>query len=111
IRSCFRTGRIQLHVCDNGYGRDASRVFESNDTGVGLNICAEIVKDHGGELYAWSSYGGGSTLTLELPLFLTDPESGLGLGRCLRGKNVMVVDDEAQITEFVGDVLARHGAR
>jgi signal transduction histidine kinase len=110
IRTCVRTGRIQLHVCDNGYGRDAARIFESSENGVGLNICAEIVKDHGGELYAWSSYGGGSTLTLELPVYLQDSEAGAGLGRCLRGKNVMVVDDEIHITDFVYDVLTRHGA-
>jgi len=111
IRTCVRTGRIQLHVCDNGYGRDAARIFESNENGVGLNICAEIVKDHGGELYAWSSYGSGSTLTLELPVYLQDSEAGAGLGGCLRGKDVMVVDDEIHITEFVYDVLTRHGAR
>ena len=111
IRSCVRTGRIQLHVCDNGYGRDAAHIFESNENGVGLNICAEIVKDHGGELYAWSSYGGGSSLTLELPTYLQDSEAGAGLGRCLRGKNVVVVDDEIHIAEFVYDVLTRHGAR
>lgn len=110
IRTCVRTGRIQLHVCDNGYGRDATRIFEASENGVGLNICAEIVKDHGGELYAWSSYGSGSTLTLELPVFLQDSETGAGLGRCLRGKDVMVVDDEIHITEFVYDVLTRHGA-
>ena len=88
IRTCARTGRIQLHVCDNGYGRDAARIFESNENGVGLNICAEMVKDHGGELYAWSSYGGGSTLTLELPVYLQESDGGEGLGRCLRGKSV-----------------------
>jgi len=110
VRTCVRTGRIQLHVCDNGYGRDAARIFEASENGVGLNICAEIVKDHGGELYAWSSYGSGSTLTLELPAFLQDSETGAGMGRCLRGKNVIVVDDEIHITEFVYDVLTRHGA-
>ena len=110
IRTCVRTGRIQLHICDNGYGRDAARVFESSENGVGLNLCAEIVKDHGGELYAWSSYGGGSTLTLELPVYMQESEAGAGLGRCLRGKDVMVVDDEVHITEFVYDVLTRHGA-
>ena len=111
VRTSVRTGRIQLHVCDNGYGRDAARIFESSQNGVGLNICAEIVKDHGGELYAWSSYGSGSTLTLELPLYQQDSESSTGQGRCLRGKDVMVVDDEVHITEFVYDVLSRHGAR
>ncbi len=110
IRTCVRTGRIQLHVCDNGYGRDAACVFETRDKGVGLNICAEIVKDHGGELYAWSSYGGGSTLTLELPVYLQDSEAGGSVGR-LRGKDVIVVDDEVHITEFVCDVLQRQGAR
>jgi signal transduction histidine kinase len=111
VRSCLRTGRIQLHVTDNGKGRDAARLFEASEGGVGLNICAEIVKDHGGELYAYSSYGGGSTLTLELPICLSDSDAGASLGRCLRGRDVIVVDDEVHITEFVHDVLARHGAR
>lgn len=113
IRSGVRAGRIQLHVTDNGHARDTARVFAPNPTGVGLNICAEIAKDHGGELYAWSAYGNGSTFTLELPIFMQDTAASSGsvnLGRCLQNKSIMVVDDEVHISELIDDVLSRHGA-
>jgi len=112
IRTCGRNGRIQLHVADNGFARQASQIFEPHEGGVGLNLCAEIVKDHGGELYAWSSYGSGATLTLEMPVLMSeDIETSPDIGECLRGKDVMVVDDDVHITEFVHDVLERYGAR
>ena len=113
VRTGVRAGRIQLHVADNGLARDTARVFASNPTGVGLNICAEIAKDHGGELYAWSAYGDGSTFTLELPIYLQDTsstEASKNLGRCLQDKSVMVVDDEIHISELIADVLSRYGA-
>jgi signal transduction histidine kinase len=61
-----RTGEksVQLHVSDNGVPRDG---FEPEQSGIGLNVCAEIVREHGGELYAWRKHGSGSTLTMELP--------------------------------------------
>lgn len=108
VRTRVEGSRAQLHVSDNGFTRDAARIFESGESGVGLNICAEIAKDHGGELYAWSSYESGATLTLELPVSIRDCDAGAG--RHLRGKTVMVVDDEAHVTEFINEVLTRHGA-
>lgn len=114
LRTGSRAGRIQLHVSDNGCARgDAARVFEPHQNGVGLNVCAEIVKDHGGELYAWSAYGDGSTFTLELPFQPENTDSAVtvaGVGRSLEGKTVMVVDDDAHITEIMFDMLTRHGA-
>lgn len=108
VRSGVDGNRVKLHVSDSGFARDAARVFESNESGVGLNICAEIAKDHGGDLYTWSSYDDGATLTLELPVSTRDCDPGAG--RELRGKTVMVVDDDPHITELIDDVLTRHGA-
>jgi CheY-like chemotaxis protein len=108
IRTCARNSRIQLHVSNNGPARDAARIFDPGEGGVGLNICAEIAKDHDGELYAWSSYNNGTTLTLELPLYSQEGISGAG--RRLQGKTVMVVDDEAHISEFVDETLSSYGA-
>jgi len=107
LRTCTRNDRIQLHVSDNGPARDALRIFEPNEGGVGLNICAEIAKDHDGELYAWSSYDNGATLTLELPAYIheTNPAGGR-----LTGKAILVVDNEAQLADFVQETLTRHGA-
>jgi nitrogen-specific signal transduction histidine kinase/CheY-like chemotaxis protein len=107
IRTGLRSGRIQLHVSNNGPVRASGRIFEPGE-GVGLNICAEIAKDHDGELYAWSSYDSGSTLTLELPAY--SQESASGAGKRLKGRTVMVVDDEAHVSEFVDETLTRCGA-
>ncbi len=129
IRTTVLNNRVRLEVTDNGSGiqtQDMGRIFdpffttkantESNGgTGLGLNICAEIVKDHGVELYAWSTHGTGSTFTMELPIETheddfrpaTDPPS---TGEALRGKSIMVIDDEVTITDLIEDYLGRFGA-
>ena len=121
--------RIRLEVTDNGSGirsQDMNRIFDPffttkrestshGGTGLGLNICAEIVKDHGGELFAWSTHGTGSTFTMELPIpehpeDLEIPTSKAFRESAIRGKSIMVVDDEVTITDLMGDFLGRFGA-
>lgn len=127
IKTTVEGERIHTTITDNGSGihaRDMARIFDPffttkekhRGTGLGLSICAEIVKDHDGELYAWSTYGGGSTFTLELPIRNQIQEEEVSpvrtsQGQSLRGKNILVIDDEIHITELIFDVLARQGAR
>ena len=129
IRTLVLNNRIRLEVADNGSGirsQDLNRIFDPffttkmesqghGGTGLGLNICAEIVKDHGGELYAWSTHGTGSTFTMELPipehldaLETSTPKAFRDNAIC--GKSIMVVDDEVTITDLMGDFLGRFGA-
>jgi CheY-like chemotaxis protein len=113
VQTGRRAGRVLVQIADNGMARDSVRIFTPGSAGLGLNVCAEIAKDHGGELYAWSANGNGSMFTLELPVFGQESvrtSSSVSLGKLLQDKSVLVVDDKIQISEFIYDVLVRHGA-
>ena len=84
--------------------------------GLGSNIYAEIVKEHGANSMRGAPLGSGSTFTMELPVATHidddfDSETReFGLGESLRDKSIMVIDDEVTVTELIGDYLGRFGA-
>jgi len=76
-------GQVQVSVTDEGMGisqEDMPRLFEryyrvkGNETkhiagfGIGLYLCSEIIKGHGGEIWAESIPGKGSTFYFTLPI-------------------------------------------
>ncbi|WP_419657795.1 ATP-binding protein [Desulfosarcina variabilis] len=69
---------VCVRICDQGAGirpEHVSRIFDpffttkadSGGTGLGLSVCAAIVKEHKGDLAFDSSVGKGTTVTLCLP--------------------------------------------
>lgn len=69
---------VRVEVADTGGGispDDLPRIFDpffttkpsGYGTGLGLSISRSIVKDHGGEIWAESSLGSGTTLVVTLP--------------------------------------------
>ncbi len=72
---------VKVAVADHGPGipaTDIDRVFDkfyrvqhagvASGTGLGLSICRGIVEAHGGQIWAKPTSGGGTTVTLALPI-------------------------------------------
>lgn len=81
---------IKVSVTDEGMGispEDRHRIFERfyrvsdiqqrfPGMGIGLYICDQIIKNHGGTLWVESEKGKGSTFSFTLPLKSPPPENG-----------------------------------
>lgn len=71
--------RVEIHVKDNGKGiplHIADKIFQpffttkptGQGTGLGLSLCYDIIKAHGGELKVETKEGEGSEFIIELPV-------------------------------------------
>jgi two-component system sensor histidine kinase KdpD len=74
-------GKARIKIADRGEGippEDLTRIFDKfyrvqrpesvSGTGLGLSISKGIVEAHGGQIYASTRDGGGTIITIELPL-------------------------------------------
>jgi signal transduction histidine kinase len=110
---------IQIVVADNGPGmstEDTERIFErfyrvrdgdrtASGTGLGLAIVKSLVDLHQGEIDVRSELGQGTTFRILLPAASVHPEPAHSLD-VMRGRRVLVVDDEREIAELIADQLA-----
>ncbi len=122
----------QIQVSDTGKGINPDflpHVFDyfrqENSTttrlfgglGLGLAIVRHLVELHGGTVCAESpGEGQGATFTVQLPLMITQPETNpdnqqFNESPNLRGIRVLVVDDEADMREFLAFMLEEYGAK
>jgi two-component system NtrC family sensor kinase len=118
-----RVPRVWLRVRDNGPGiapELRERIFEpffttkgeGVGTGLGLAVSRSIARDHGGELTLLDE-GDGASFALQLPVSgqpevpetepVPLPETAEAHAR------VLVVDDETEIAELIGEMLAGAG--
>jgi PAS domain S-box-containing protein len=129
-----RMARFANQVCvtfqDDGIGirpESIPRLFDpfyttkrpGGGTGLGLSICLSIVREHGGTIEAEALPGGGSAFTVYLPAVVGEESkplpdsSGVGTGatllpnlEILKGRSVLVLDDEEIICTLLSEGLA-----
>ncbi|MFZ5453488.1 MAG: PAS domain S-box protein [Thermodesulfobacteriota bacterium] len=115
---------ILLAVSDTGHGMDGetlNHIFEpfytskkkGEGTGMGLATVYGIVKQSGGDIWAYSEEGKGAAFKIYLPRVFTpvhvDERPGSN-SRGLRGREtIMVVEDEESVRAIIAEALRRFG--
>jgi signal transduction histidine kinase/DNA-binding response OmpR family regulator len=116
---------VQIVVEDSGIGmsaEDGARVFDrfyrvgsggdgqrgtqgGSGTGLGLAIVKSLVDLHEGKIEVDSELGRGTAFRVLLPAAVPGPESSRSL-ESIRGRHVLVIDDEPDIAELIAGQLA-----
>jgi PAS domain S-box-containing protein len=113
---------VLLTISDTGFGipkEIINRIFEpffttkekGKGTGLGLAMVYGVINDHKGYITVQSEAGKGSTFDVYLPV------SGKATYKTLEQKlfsvsgheNILVVDDEEEVLNFIRDILETHG--
>ena len=123
-------GHISITVQDDGVGvaqEALPKLFDpfyttkrpGGGTGLGLSICMSIVREHGGSIDVETLPAGGSAFTVYLPVAPDEPadmpsegslaEPVLAVRDNLKGRSILVVDDEESIRMLLEEGLAAHG--
>lgn len=108
------------HVFDRFRQADSSTVRKSGGLGLGLTITKSLVEIHEGTIEAHSDGPGkGATFRVLLPTLheplaveTTLPEvEDTGVNGALKGRNILIVEDEADSREMIQRILIEAGAR
>ncbi|MEK7701372.1 MAG: ATP-binding protein [candidate division NC10 bacterium] len=117
---------VRVGVADTGPGiapEHLPRIFEpffttkevGRGTGLGLSVSYGIVVGHGGRIWAASTPGRGAGFFVELPLVTEGAvETAEPLPAPVRpaiGRDILVVDDEAEVRDVLADLLELDGHR
>ncbi len=92
-----------LHVFDRFY-RGPGGGQSSPGTGLGLSIVKSLVELHNGEIEVESEPGAGTIFQVRLPVAVAESPD-LQRPDAIRGRRVLVVDDEHEIAELIADQL------
>ena len=115
---------VQIEVRDSGVGmtrEQMGRIFErfyrarqsassSPGTGLGLSIVKSLVELHHGHIEVESEPGQGTTFRVRLPAAVLETAPARML-EAIRGRRVLVVDDEWEIAELIAGQLEPVGVR
>ncbi len=123
VHSFAEHDAVVIEVADNGCGvapEIADRIFDpyfttraaGSATGVGLSLCRSVLASHGGSIIlaeggAWGGARFRVTLPRGAPAAAFDPDD---LGR-RQGLSILVVDDERDVAESLGELIELFGHR
>jgi PAS domain S-box-containing protein len=123
-------GRVCVTIADSGPGippEILGKIFDpffttkrpGGGTGLGLTISLAVIKEHGGRLEVQSSPDSGTTFQVLLPIAVEEPPAAPhpaaaprmapAVSDTLRGRSVLIVDDEDSIREIVQEALSARG--
>src|SRR6266446_6215226 len=137
IRPSHNDNHVMVTVQDDGIGirpEALPRIFDpfyttkrpGGGTGLGLSICMSIIREHGGNIEAETLPAGGTAFTIYLPVAPTQqPETLRGPSHAslplsegvrpaadsLRGRAVLVLDDEESLRMLLQEGLSAQGLR
>jgi len=113
---------VMLAMTDTGAGMDAetqARVFEpffttkGQGTGLGLSTVYGIVKQSGGNIWAYSEPGQGTTFKIHFPreegVPRAEPPAAEPVARGPRSETILVVEDSDMVRSLVSQVLRKAG--
>lgn len=117
--------QVVVEVKDNGPGippEIRSRIFEplfttkavGTGTGIGLAMCHRIIKAHDGTIEVDNTVNEGATFVIRLPVSVTPGTASGEVDELHRGAEplaALIVDDEADVAELLGDILRADGHR
>lgn len=119
----LKKGRyVRLILSDTGHGMDnktKERIFEpfftrkevGSGSGLGLSVVHGIVNNYGGAITVDSTLGKGTTFTIYLPQYGTNPVSNSESNKTVTKGNeyILFVDDEQEITYMGKKMLENMG--
>lgn len=131
--SLTRVGdRIRVTFADDGPGiapENLGKIFDpffttkrpGGGSGLGLTICLAVIKEHGGTIEVQSTRGAGTAFHVFLPVAQGAAPSPKELApaaasapagsEALRGRTVLIVDDEESIREIIEEGLSARGMK
>jgi signal transduction histidine kinase/CheY-like chemotaxis protein len=125
LRTSAHKGSAIVEIEDNGVGirpESLAKIFNAffttkapgKGTGLGLPICRQIAREHGGDVTVDSRPGRGTIFRLELPpaveeVRAEEPEPEPVLLPPAPGRRVLVADDEKGIADLIARVLREDG--
>ena len=127
ISSAFDKSKdeVVVEVKDNGPGipeEIRSRIFEplfttkevGTGTGIGLAVCHRIIESHGGTITVESNPQVETSFVIRLPVRSTrkgETSVSKPVGEVPESLSALVIDDEADVAEMLGDILRSDGHR